>query len=197
MKPPRETLNEAITAAYARAARAARSASRAPGDVLPIGDQPPAHRDPLRPSVPRPLNPHLVPDVLGAVLQNAEAAGPFTTFARVVRATGLVKLPRGLGLFTLFAPTNRAFARLAADERDALFADPARLARLLARHLVARRVRAPRGDAPTVAMTIDGRELIVTAEGARFRVNGARLVKPHIHTSNGTVRGIDTLLQPY
>jgi uncharacterized surface protein with fasciclin (FAS1) repeats len=184
MRTSRKTLNAAISAAYARADHRTKRTARARPHPLPDGGPSPRARA------------RLVSDILAAVLQNGEAAGVFATFARAVRAAGLTSLPPGLGPFTLFAPTNRAFARLPAGERDALFSDPVRLAQLVTHHLVAREVGAPHADIPTVAMAADGRALQVTADGPTYRVNGARLVKPHIHTSNGTVRGIDTVLLP-
>jgi uncharacterized surface protein with fasciclin (FAS1) repeats len=62
--------------------------------------------------------------------------------------------------------------------------------------MVPRAVRAPCSGAPLVVRTVDGGELTVGVEDGVYRVNGARLVKPHIHAANGTVRGIDTVLAP-
>jgi uncharacterized surface protein with fasciclin (FAS1) repeats len=200
MTTRRERLSAAIEAAYERAALAARLASRAKPGPPPGGgpaQEVPASAAP-RPAVSvarRPPQSGLASDVLGAILRSG-AAGPFTILARAIRTATFSELPAGIGPFTLFAPTNRAFAKLPADQRDALFQDPVRLGHLLVRHLVARRVRSPRPGAPTPAMSLSGHQLTVTSEGGVFRVNGARLVKPHIHTANGTVHGIDTVLAP-
>ena len=194
-----DTPNPTIAAAFARAAKAARSAARVRPDV-PVGDPlDDAEREtPATPANPVPKRgPRLVPDVLGAVLESAETAGPFTTFARAMRVTGLTRLPDDIGPFTLFAPTNRAFAKLPADQLGALFQHKSRLARVVTNHLVPREVKAPRAGAPTLARSVDGGDMTVTVEDGVFRVNGARLVKPHIHASNGTVRGIDTVLMPF
>ena len=157
-----------------------------------VGDPEPAETVEPTPPAPRP-GPRLVPDVLGAVLENAAAGGAFSTFARAIRGAGLTALPRG-GEFTLFAPTDRAFAKLPAAELEALLQDTPRLARLVAHLLVPRMVRPPAAERPEVVWCVDGRELTVGVEDGVYRVNGARLVKPHIHASNGTVRGIDAVL---
>jgi uncharacterized surface protein with fasciclin (FAS1) repeats len=200
MTTSREMLNAAIEAAYERAADAARAAYRAESGALPDGGPPPevpasAARRAVVSAGRRPPRPGLASDVLSAILQSGAPSGPFTILARAIRTATFSELPAGIGPFTLFAPTNRAFAKLPADQRDALFQDPIRLGYLLARHLVGRRVRAPRPGVPTPAMSVTGHQLTVTSEGGAFRVNGARVVKPHIHTANGTVHGIDTVLR--
>ena len=140
--------------------------------------------------------PDVVGDVLAALLASAALGGPFTTVARLARAADLTSLPAGLGPFTLFAPTDAAFARLPAGAVDALERDPARLARVLTFHLVPRVVPAPRRDAPVIARSVEGGELTVTVTGTTFRVNGARLVAPDIRTPAGDVHAIDGVLAP-
>lgn len=135
-------------------------------------------------------------DVFGAVIESAEAAGPFTTLARALRVARLSDLVGDYGRVTLFAPTDRAFAKLPEGALEVLMNDEAMLSRLLAHHVARGTVLAPRAGESTLTTTLSGTELTVTEEGGAFRVNGARLVKPHIYASNGVVRAIDTVLVP-
>ncbi len=162
-------------------------------ELLPVGD--PRVVDPLADPAVSPI-PDVLGDVLGAIRANGAAGGPFTTFARLMQRAEIGSLPVGLGPFTLFAPTDRAFERLGADTVETLVKEPARLARVLMHHLVPREVPAPRPGVPLTVRSVEGGELTLTVSRTTFRVNGARVVTPHIHTANGTVRGIDRVLMP-
>lgn len=194
MKQP----NSPKAATYARAAKASRPAPLT-RSAVPPSDAPRAALR-LVPSIPaqqRTAAPVGVEqDILGTILGTADATGHFTTLARAIRGAGESELQGRPGPFTVFAPTDRAFAGLPAGELDALLNDKARLTRLLASHVVAHDVAAPRPDSPTVATAISGAELTVTFDDGTFRVNGARIVKPHLRASNGIVRAIDTVLMP-
>ena len=137
---------------------------------------------------------HLVRDGGRTILEAAAAGESFGTLVRALRAAGMEELLAGDGPFTLFAPTDRAFARLPAGVLDALLADPERLRRVLAGHLVADRVKAPRPGAPTAATSVAGAPLNVTVHAGTFRVDGARVVRPHLRATNGMIRGLDTVL---
>lgn len=131
----------------------------------------------------------------GDIITQLEAVPSFSTFAKAVRMAGLTPLLREKGPFALFVPTNRAFARVPAAELDALLADGPRLVRVLRRHIVPRRVRGPRADAPTSARSIGGATLTVRLDEGVYRVNGARVVKPRTRATNGVLRGIDRVLK--
>jgi uncharacterized surface protein with fasciclin (FAS1) repeats len=194
MKQP----NSPKAATYARAAKASRPAP-VTQSAFPPSDAPPAV---LRlvasiPAEPRTAAPVGVKqDVLGTILGSADATGQFTTLARAIRDAGDSELQGSPGPFTVFAPTDRAFGKLPAGELDALLNDKRRLTLLLASHVVAQDVAAPRAASPTVVTAIGGAELTVTFDDGTFRVNGARIVKPHLRASNGIVRAIDTVLMP-
>jgi len=197
MKPT----NSAKAAAYAQAAKASRPAPVMRDDTVPPSEVP----APLRLVVPAPAEQQTAApvdgedveqDVLATILEDAATTGRFTTLAQAIRAAGVAELQWGPGPFTVFAPTNRAFAKLPADELDALLNDKTRLTRVLASHVVAGDVVAPRPGSPTLVTAIDGAELTVNVVDGRFSVNGARVVKPHIGASNGIIRAIDTVLVP-
>jgi uncharacterized surface protein with fasciclin (FAS1) repeats len=135
------------------------------------------------------------------IVETAAATGTFETLGRAIRAAGLVDLLSGTGPFTLFAPTDEAFAKLPAGELAALLADAPRLERVVSSHVVRDTVEAPKVGAPRSATNVDGGELtiVVTDRGLKgrgFRVNDARIVKTEIRASNGVIHAIDTVLMP-
>jgi uncharacterized surface protein with fasciclin (FAS1) repeats len=117
-------------------------------------------------------------------------------FERASKVAGLGKMLSGKGPFTVFAPTDKAFAKLPAAERDALFADAKLLARVLSYHIVRARVSAPtRGEANHVT-TVQGDQLEISRDGEGYHVNAAKIVKTRIRASNGVIHAIDTVLVP-
>ena len=133
------------------------------------------------------------------LVETAAILGNFVTLGRAIRAAGLVDLLSGRGPFTVFAPTDQAFARLPKEELNALLADRARMAGLLAGHIVRDTVAAPRAAVPRHATTMNDSPLTITVEdrpegGRGFRVDGARIVKAEILASNGVIHAIDTVL---
>jgi uncharacterized surface protein with fasciclin (FAS1) repeats len=130
------------------------------------------------------------------LVATAASLKPLSTFTRAVRLAGLEDALAGSGPMTIFAPTNRAFARLPQPELDALLADRVRLAEVLRHHIVDHRVRAPRRDAPREETSVAGSSLTLTSRSDAFRVDDARLVKTNIRASNGVIHAIDTVLLP-
>ena len=96
----------------------------------------------------------------------------------------------------MFAPTDRAFAKLPEQERDALMSDPDRLAEVLRHHVVEGKVKAPRIDEPRVATPMHGADLTLTTTEGVYHVGGAKLVKTNFRASNGVIHDIDTVLMP-
>lgn len=124
----------------------------------------------------------------------AEGHDRLRTFSEALRVAGLEQMLSEKGPFTIFAPTNRAFSKLSRDEYRELLADSDRLARLLCHHVVPGRVRAPKPDAPRLAMPIDGAELTLSARADRYQVDEASIVRTNIRASNGVIHAIDTVL---
>lgn len=121
---------------------------------------------------------------------------PLATMHRAFRAAGLSHMLRGEGPFTVFAPTERAFASLSDAERDRLFTDRALLASVVSMHVVRGKVRAPHVNAPRTATSLQGQELELTRVDGKYRVNGARITKTGIKAGNGVIHAIDTVLMP-
>jgi uncharacterized surface protein with fasciclin (FAS1) repeats len=136
-----------------------------------------------------------------SILETAAERGTFRTLAGAIRSAGLVDLMSGKGPFTLFAPTDDAFARLSQSERETLLGDKASLAEVLTYHLVRARVKAPTVGTPRTATTVNGRKITITVKNRGFRrrgfkVNEARIVKTEILASNGVIHAIDSVLTP-
>jgi uncharacterized surface protein with fasciclin (FAS1) repeats len=128
------------------------------------------------------------------LLTTAEASRRLGVFVDFMRAAALEKLLLGDGPFTVFAPTERAFLKLSVRERDALLADQARLSRVMRGHIIEGRVRLGMPDASTVATTIDGEALLLTATDGTHRVGTVRIVQASIPASNGIIHAIDSVL---
>ncbi len=132
------------------------------------------------------------------VLEVAAATGRFETLRQAIDAAGLAATLAQNGPFTLFAPTDEAFAKMPSADLRALLQDKARLLRLLSYHVVPSKVRAPRRQAPSSATTLDGKalEIALVPEDGGYRIGEARLVKTNMRASNGVVHAVDTVLTP-
>ncbi len=129
------------------------------------------------------------------IVDTAVAAGDFTTLVTAIKAAGLVDTLKGPGPFTVFAPTDAAFAKLPPGTLDALLADKAKLTAVLTYHVVAGNVSSAQVAGMTEASTVQGGKLTIDAS-AGVRINGATVVKADILTSNGVIHVIDTVLLP-
>jgi uncharacterized surface protein with fasciclin (FAS1) repeats len=130
------------------------------------------------------------------LLETAMATERLQEFQRASKLAGLSKLLGGKGPFTIFAPTDKAFAKMPAAERDALFGDTKALARVLSNHIVRERVKAPTTTTSNTVTSVHGNELNLTRDGEGYHVNAARIVKTRIRASNGVIHAIDTVLVP-
>jgi uncharacterized surface protein with fasciclin (FAS1) repeats len=131
------------------------------------------------------------------IVETAAAAGRFATFGRAIQATGLASLLGGKGPFTVFAPTDKAFAKMPGADLDALLGNTTELTRVLSYHVVRDRVKAPRAGTPNSLTTATGSNLEISrADGGGFKVNEARILKTNIRASNGVIHAIDRVLVP-
>ena len=129
------------------------------------------------------------------IVDTAVAAGSFTTLATALQAAGLVDTLKGDGPFTVFAPTDAAFAKLPAGTLEALLADPAKLQAVLTYHVVPGRVTAADVATLSSATTVQGAPIAIdTSMGVR--VNDAQVTQADVMTSNGVIHVIDTVLLP-
>jgi uncharacterized surface protein with fasciclin (FAS1) repeats len=131
----------------------------------------------------------------GDIVEVASNAGSFETLVAAVQAAGLVDTLKGDGPFTVFAPTDEAFAKIPKDQLDALLADKSALTKVLTYHVVPGRVLAADVSKVTTARTVEGGNLSIdTTDGVK--VDGARVVETDILASNGVIHVIDTVILP-
>ncbi len=129
------------------------------------------------------------------IVETAVAAGGFQTLVTAVQAAGLVETLKGEGPFTVFAPTDEAFAKLPAGALEALLADKDQLTKVLTYHVVPGRVLAKDVAGLKTARTVSGLEApIDTSDGVK--VAGARVVKADITCRNGVIHVIDAVMLP-
>ena len=130
------------------------------------------------------------------IVDTAIAAGDFTTLVELVQAAGLEETLRGEGPFTVFAPTDAAFAAVPAETLDALAADPAALESVLLYHVVpGRLIAALISDGKEVATAQGENVLFSFADGVK-KVNGATIVGKDIQAANGVIHVIDSVILP-
>ena len=130
------------------------------------------------------------------IVDTAVAAGSFNTLVTAVKAAGLVETLKGAGPFTVFAPTDAAFAKVPAEALKALLADKAALTAVLTYHVVAGKVPAAEAQKLSWAPTVQGTDLRVTKDDKGLMVDGARIVTADIMASNGIIHVIDTVVMP-
>jgi uncharacterized surface protein with fasciclin (FAS1) repeats len=130
------------------------------------------------------------------IVTTAVNAGQFKTLASLLTAAGLVDTLKGPGPFTVFAPTDEAFAKVPKATLDALAADPAKLKAVLLYHVVAGSVPASEVVKLSSAKTVNGASVAVKVDGGNVFVNDARVVAADVKASNGIIHVIDTVLLP-
>jgi uncharacterized surface protein with fasciclin (FAS1) repeats len=129
------------------------------------------------------------------IVDTAVSAGQFNTLVKAVQAAGLVDTLKGKGPFTVFAPTDAAFAKLPAGTLDALLADKQKLAQVLTYHVVAGKVTAA-DVRPGSVQTVQGQFLSLQADRNGVTVNSAKVVKADVMADNGVIHVIDTVVLP-
>jgi uncharacterized surface protein with fasciclin (FAS1) repeats len=129
------------------------------------------------------------------LLETAKQAGSFTTFLKAIDAAGISDQLNGAGPFTVFAPTDDAFAKLAPKDLDALLADKPKLLALLQYHVATGNLSAKDLAAAKTEKSIDGPDLTIDAVNG-LKISGATVVKPDLVASNGVIHGIDSVLTP-
>jgi uncharacterized surface protein with fasciclin (FAS1) repeats len=133
------------------------------------------------------------------IVDTAVAAGKFKTLVAAVKAAGLVETLKGEGPFTVFAPTDDAFAKLGEEKIESLLKDPETLKKILLYHVVKGAVPASEAvklDGKTVE-TVGGKTLAIEVKDGKVILNGkATVVKADIKTKNGIIHVIDAVLVP-
>jgi uncharacterized surface protein with fasciclin (FAS1) repeats len=129
------------------------------------------------------------------IVNTAVDAGNFKTLVTALKAAGLVDTLKGPGPFTVFAPTDEAFAKIPQASLDALLKDKAKLTKVLTYHVVAGKAMA-KDVKPGKIKTLEGQSVTITDKNGVLMVNDAKILKTDIVTDNGVIHAIDTVLMP-
>ena len=133
------------------------------------------------------------------IVDTAVAAGDFKTLATALQAAGLVETLKGAGPFTVFAPTDEAFAKLPAGTVEDLLKpenNKEKLVAILTYHVVAGDVMAKDVVKLNEAKTVNGKSVKIMVQGGKVMVDGANVTKTDIKCSNGVIHVIDSVLLP-
>ena len=128
------------------------------------------------------------------IVDTAVGAGNFKTLAAALTAAGLVDTLKGKGPFTVFAPTDEAFAKIPKADLDALLKDKAKLTSILTYHVVAGKVMAADVKAGKVK-TVQGSEITISTTSG-VKVDNANVIKTDITADNGVIHVIDSVVMP-
>lgn len=132
----------------------------------------------------------------GDIVDVAVGAGSFETLVAAVQAAGLVDTLKGEGPFTVFAPTDEAFAKLPAGTVEALLQDKEKLTAILTYHVVPGRVMAKDVVNLDSAQTVNGQSLTIMAKDGKVWIDNATVISADIEASNGVIHVIDTVVLP-
>lgn len=130
------------------------------------------------------------------IVETAVAAGSFKTLATALEAAGLVETLQGKGPFTVFAPTDEAFAKIPKEKLAALLKDKDALTKVLTYHVVAGSVTAADVVKLKEATTVQGSTVAISVKGKDVMVNNARVLTTDIMATNGVIHVIDTVIMP-
>jgi uncharacterized surface protein with fasciclin (FAS1) repeats len=130
------------------------------------------------------------------IVKTAKAAGKFDTLCLALQEAGLVDTLQKEGPFTVFAPTDEAFAKLPKETLNALLKDKDKLKEVLLYHVVKDKVTAADAAKLSSAKTAQGQSIQIATKDGKVMIDGARVIKADIAASNGVIHVIDKVLLP-
>lgn len=130
------------------------------------------------------------------IVSTAVDAGMFKTLATALTEAGLIETLKGKGPFTVFAPTDEAFAKLPEGTLEGLLKDKAALKKILLYHVVSGNVMSTDVVKLTEATTVEGSKVKISVKNGNVMINDAKVIKADVKASNGVIHVIDTVLQP-
>jgi len=130
------------------------------------------------------------------LVDTAVAAGSFKTLAKLLGDADLINVMKGPGPFTVFAPTDEAFAKVPKETLDALAKDKAKLAKVLQYHVLTSRWTTDDLKLVKRAGTAEGQSVTIAVSGGTITINNAKIVKSDVGASNGVIQVIDAVLMP-
>lgn len=129
------------------------------------------------------------------IVDTAVQAGSFNTLAAALKAAGLIETLKGAGPFTVFAPTDEAFAKLPEGTVDGLLKDIPQLKKILTYHVVSGKVMAADVTKLKSAKTVQGSEVKIDSSKG-VKINDSTVTTPDVAADNGVIHIIDTVLMP-
>jgi Secreted and surface protein containing fasciclin-like repeats len=129
------------------------------------------------------------------IVDVAVQAGKFNTLVQAIQAAGLVETLSGEGPFTVFAPTDEAFAQIPQETLQAVLADKEKLTAILTYHVVPGKLMAADVVRSTQLQTVQGQSITVSTEGG-VRVDDANVIQTDIEADNGVIHVIDKVIMP-
>jgi uncharacterized surface protein with fasciclin (FAS1) repeats len=130
------------------------------------------------------------------IVDTALSDPQFSTLVTALKAAGLVETLKGKGPFTVFAPTNEAFAKIPKAELDALLADKQKLTAVLTYHVVRGKLLAADVMKKKSVKTVEGGDATIASSKDGVKIGKAKVIATDITTSNGVIHVIDTVLMP-
>ena len=130
------------------------------------------------------------------IVDTASDAGTFNTLLAAAKAAGLVETLKGAGPFTVFAPSDAAFAKLPKGAVQALLKDTKKLKAVLTYHVVSGAVDAKTARTLQTAKTVQGQSIRIKVKGAELHINDAKVVSADIKATNGVIHVIDQVIMP-
>ncbi len=129
------------------------------------------------------------------IVQTAQDNGNFGTLVVALKEAGLVETLKGKGPFTVFAPTDAAFARIPKEQLDALLKDKAKLSKVLTYHVVPGTVMA-KDVKPGTVKTVEGQSITIKSEGGKVMADNAVVTMTDVKADNGVIHVIDAVIMP-
>jgi uncharacterized surface protein with fasciclin (FAS1) repeats len=136
-----------------------------------------------------------LPALAKDIVQTAQDNGSFNTLVIALKEAGLVDTLKGTGPYTVFAPTDAAFAKIPKDQLDALLKDKAKLTKVLTYHVVPGSVMA-KDVKPGMVKTVEGQSINIKAEGGKVMADTALVTMTDVKADNGVIHVIDTVILP-
>ena len=130
------------------------------------------------------------------IVDTAVAAGSFKTLAKLLTDADLIAVMKGPGPYTVFAPTDEAFAKVPKDVLDGLARNKAKLQEVLKYHVLTSKWTTDDMKLVKQTGTVQGKPVTFATSGGALTVNGAKVIKPNIDCTNGMVHAIDAVLLP-
>ena len=130
------------------------------------------------------------------IVDTAVAAGNFQTLVSAVEEAGLVDTLKGEGPFTVFAPTDEAFAKIPQEQLESLLENKTQLTAVLTYHVIAGKVMSTDLTDDMAVATVQGENVTINLDEDGVMVNDAKVVQADIECINGVVHAIDTVLMP-